>query len=164
MWRFVKKEILLWLFFLLTGTAGFFFTITLPQTEGFYAFLLTTSLAGFGIAFYIYYGKRYQKQLACPTGESCNEVVNSAYSKLFGIPVEYMGMLYYLTMILTYGFFTQTPAFSSYAPLAVLLSTLAFLFSVYLTGVQAFILNRWCIWCLLSGALSRPSSSPRSSA
>jgi uncharacterized membrane protein len=30
----------------------------------------------------------------------------------------------------------------------------AFLFSLYLTGVQAFKIKSWCTWCLTSAAIS----------
>ena len=83
-------------------------------------------------------------------------MVNSRYSKFLGIPLEYLGSLYYFIILVSYAFLffqpaLRTPAFTS---ALFILTGIAFLFSLYLIFIQAFILRQWCIWCLLSAALS----------
>jgi uncharacterized membrane protein len=117
--------------------------------------IILFSFGGFGLAGYIRYTKKKAAPLVCPLEGSCDTVVHSDYSKIFGIPVELLGMAYYLLIALLYLAFSlfpfAVPAFLSYAVLGVTVS--AFLFSLYLTAVQAFILKHWCTWCLISATI-----------
>lgn len=152
----VQRNILFYLLLLVVGFGGFLFPILRPQGEGFYAFIVSAAIAGFGVASYVFYTKRSGKQLVCPAGSDCNAVVTSKYSVFLGVPIEYLGMAYYATVGSAYALLiiashllpAQTPL------LLVLLSFGAFLFSLYLLVAQAFLLKQWCIWCLLSAVLS----------
>ena len=116
-------------------------------------FILAAS--GFLVASHIYRKKRKEQPLICPIKFDCNTVVNSDYSKFFGIPVEILGMLYYALIALSYLFLILMPspisAFFSGFLLAA--STAAFLFSVYLMLVLLLILRKGCSWCFLSAIL-----------
>lgn len=112
-------------------------------------------LSGFFIAYHIYHHKHKKKALICPIRFHCDQVVSSDYSKLFGIPVEFLGMLYY-TIIFTFhacaafipGIFNISAMYG-----ILILSAIAFFFSLYLIYVQAFIIKKWCIWCIASATL-----------
>jgi len=152
----IQKNIFLYLLLVLIGFGGFIFPILRPQAEGFYGFILAASLAGFGVASYIFYTKTTHKDLVCPTGSNCNAVITSKYSVFLGVPIEYLGMAYYATTLAFYTTFLVAPGMVA-QPIpffAVLLSFGAFLFSLYLLVAQGFLLKQWCIWCLLSATLS----------
>lgn len=136
--------------------AGFGFTFFLPTPVGFYAFIVAAALAGIGVAVNVYQTKQHGRQLVCPTGSDCNAVVTSKYAKFFGISLEYWGMVYYSLIALAYLGLIFVPQFFTPAlTLAVIiLSVLAGLFSLYLLFVQAVLLRKWCIWCILSALLS----------
>jgi len=154
--RFIQPDILFYLFLILVGIGGFTFAIVWPMTKGFYTFIICAALGGLGVTTYIYYAKRYLNHLACPAGSDCNVVVNSRYSKFLGIPLEYLGTLYYLIIVVSYTLLLFVPSFGTeflISSLAIL-TAFAFFFSLYLLFIQAFILRQWCIWCLLSAALS----------
>lgn len=154
--RFIQPNLFLYFFLLILGVGGFFFTFVLPSNLGFYATILLAASGGFGVACYIYYTKNHSGQLVCPVGSNCNVVIKSRYSKFLGVPIEYFGMLYYALIITTY----LTAIFASHLVTDLFWSTIliltigAFLFSLYLLFVQAFLLRQWCIWCLLSAMLS----------
>ncbi|MEX0916706.1 MAG: vitamin K epoxide reductase family protein [Candidatus Spechtbacterales bacterium] len=152
----IQKNIFFYLSLVAVGFGGFIFPILRPETEGFYGFILAASLAGFGVASYIFYTKKTHKQLVCPTGSNCNAVITSKYSVFLGIPIEYLGMAYYATILASYAAFLLTPGFLGQPIpfLIILLSFGAFLFSIYLLIAQGFLLKQWCIWCLLSATLS----------
>ena len=82
-------------------------------------------------------------------------MIYSRYSRLFGIPVEILGMLYYGIVFIFYSMSAilrySVPVNLSLALIA--LSIIAFLFSLYLTAVQAFLIQHWCTWCLCSAGL-----------
>lgn len=116
--------------------------------------LIAIALAscGFTLSLYIHVTKKTGGPLVCPLEGSCEAVVHSDYSKLLGVPLEVLGMIYYLFIGLLYSLFIFAPfvlpGFMTYAIVGICVSS--FLFSLYLTGIQAFILKHWCTWCLFS--------------
>ncbi|MEK7569476.1 MAG: vitamin K epoxide reductase family protein [Patescibacteria group bacterium] len=117
--------------------------------------ILLLAACGFFVAHYVYNKKRKQEYLVCPIKFDCNTVVNSDYSKFFGIPVEILGMIYYGFTSLSYLFLIFAP--SSYpiflSGTSIALSAVAFIFSLYLMFILAFVLRRGCSWCILSAIL-----------
>ena len=156
MTRFIQPNIFLYFFLLILGLSGFFFAVIWPYAIGFYAFIALSASGGFGVAFYIYYIKKHGRQLVCPVGSNCNAVINSRYSKFFGVPIEYGGMFYYATIFFVYVVLIFVPHLVSEFFLAglIIFTAFAFLFSLYLLFAQAFLLRQWCIWCILSAVLS----------
>ena len=117
-------------------------------------FILAAS--GFLVANYIYQKKRKQAYLVCPIKFDCNTVVNSDYSRFFGIPLEILGMIYYGIVAVAYLALILVPSFSLpyLDSFLFTISTIAFLFSAYLMGILAFVLRKGCSWCFLSAILS----------
>lgn len=110
---------------------------------------------GFFVASHIYKEKRASRPLVCPMHFECDSVVNSDYSKFFGISVEVFGMIYYAFIFISYVLI------SIFSPVDVLFliilsfaSVIAFLFSLYLIIIQAFVLRIYCSWCLVSALVS----------
>ena len=120
-------------------------------------YLIVLSLIGFAVSFYIYYSKKYDKQMYCVLGEDCDAVVKSKYGKTFGIENTIPGMLYYV-LIFVYGIllFLNRNVFKGdivyYSIVSASIGSV--LFSIYLTGVQAFILKKWCEYCIVSSIAS----------
>ena len=119
-------------------------------------FLIAAALGGFVLAFFIFISKRKAKPIACPMDGHCDDVVRSEFSKFFGVPVDILGMLYYAVAATAYSVFYFYSGLA--VPLAVFamfgLASFSFLFSLYLTFIQAFSLKQWCVWCLASAGLS----------
>ena len=120
-------------------------------------YLIILSLVGFAVSFYIYYSKKYDKPMYCPIGQDCDEVVKSEYGKTFGIENTVPGMLYYV-LIFAYGIalFLNRNIFKEgiIYYFIVIASIGSVLFSIYLTAVQAFILKKWCDYCIVSSIAS----------
>lgn len=115
-------------------------------------------ICGFLVAKHIRNHKIKSTPLVCPINFDCNTVVNSDYSKFFGVPVEIFGMFYYATISLAYFFFifvANIPKALQADLVAILIamSLAAFLFSMYLIGVQIFILKKGCSWCIVSASI-----------
>ena len=117
--------------------------------------IVFSAFAGLFISSYIYHKKQAEEVLVCPLNGSCDEVVHSEYSTFFEIPLEFMGMLYYAVVALTYGLFIAFPSFATPLITFVILGTtiIGLLFSFYLTFIQAFAIKQWCTWCLISMGL-----------
>lgn len=121
----------------------------------FYVIMLITAFGGLSIANLIHRKRKYSHQLVCPVGADCDPVIYSKYSRLFRVPLETIGAIYYTIIVLTYAVFQILPDLHSPGAALVLLelTTVALLFSIYLTSIQAFALKQWCIWCLFSAAI-----------
>ena len=119
--------------------------------------LIFLAFIGFAIAFYIRHHKKNIKEaLVCPLKANCDTVIHSDYSKFLGIPVELLGLIYYGLVAISYGLFVVLPETATSLTIFMihLASVLPFLFSIYLTLVQAFALKNWCTWCLISATIS----------
>ena len=120
-------------------------------------YLIVLSLLGFAVSFYIFYTKMSNKKMHCIIGENCDAVVKSKYGKTFGIENTLPGMLYYviifaygLAILLNRNVFKQDIIYY----FVVIASIASVLFSIYLTAVQAFVLKKWCEYCIVSSIAS----------
>ncbi|MBI4599648.1 vitamin K epoxide reductase family protein [Candidatus Uhrbacteria bacterium] len=114
--------------------------------------LIFTSIAGFFLTLYIARKKHAHEKMLCPIGGRCEHVMHSEYARFFGMPLEHIGLSYYALIFVAYTTFFIAPDFSH--PLVLLaligITISAFLFSAYLTFIQAFTLKEWCALCLVS--------------
>ena len=117
-----------------------------------YVILIFVAFAGFLLASHIFRKKRVKQPMVCPLNSNCEAVINSRFSTLLGIPLEIIGMLYYAITALSYGLFLILPNIitTQLTFITLVITTFAFLFSLYLTFIQAFAIKEWCVWCLTS--------------
>ncbi len=118
-----------------------------------YLGVIAAAIGGLSIVAYIVRKKHHGEVLVCPIGSDCNAVVQSEFSAFFGIPLEWLGGAYYLLILIGYLFGWMFPSLQL-GPILFPLTFGAFLFSGYLTFIQAFSLKQWCTWCLGSAGLS----------
>jgi uncharacterized membrane protein len=120
--------------------------------------IILAAIAGLGISAFLRYmretvhGKGHS---SCPPYYDCYLVVSSKYANFLGFPIELIGVAYYGLVFLIYaGLFAfpqiNTPLLSFIMMTA---STTAFLFSLYLTGVQLITIKKICAWCIASALL-----------
>jgi uncharacterized membrane protein len=129
---------------------------TKRPTDRLWQLSLVLSLLGLAVAGYLSYTKLSNTSIACIAAVSNCDVVNSsAYAYVAGIPVAYIGFVGYLGILATLLLQkTGVAIFRQHGRLLVLLMTLGgFLFSAYLTAIEAFVLYEWCQWCVVSAIL-----------
>ncbi|MBP6858050.1 MAG: vitamin K epoxide reductase family protein [Candidatus Pacebacteria bacterium] len=105
-------------------------------------------LFGIGLSGWMYLKKKRHQSLSCPRDNPCDLVLHSHFSKTFGLPNEILGIIYFsLVLVLI---FLPLIGFSAVWDLYILFFLVLFggLFSVYLIGLQAFVIRAWCLWCL----------------
>jgi len=115
-------------------------------------FLLITILAIAGIAVSsvsLYHHYRTSKTSYCDIGENFNcDIVNrSTYSTVLGFPDALIGILGYSALLLLATLYRTRPGT---AFMLLIASTLGLAFALYLTYIEAFVLDTWCILCLSS--------------
>jgi uncharacterized membrane protein len=88
-------------------------------------------------------------------GGSCEYVQASRYADLFGIPVALIGVLGYAALLVV-GLLGLQPNFVAARRVTLALVALAsagFAFTLYLTGVELFVLHAICRWCVASAGI-----------
>lgn len=120
-------------------------------------YLMVLSVIGFAVSFYIYYSKKSGRQMYCVIGEGCDAVVKSKYGRTFGIENTVPGMVYYaivfaygLAILLNRNIFKGDIVY--YFIVSASIASVSF--SLYLTAVQAFVLRKWCEYCIVSSIAS----------
>lgn len=81
----------------------------------------------------------------CGGGRACDEVLNSRWSQIFGIPVTFFGILVYLGLM-----FSLSPR--GQRLLAPMIGAIAAA-AVWFTFVQIGLLGKFCPWCMTAHAL-----------
>jgi uncharacterized membrane protein len=118
-----------------------------------YAALVILAIAGIAVSSVsLYHHFSKSKTSFCDIGQSfnCDLVNRSEYSTFHKVPVALLGLLGYLLILslaTVYRAKAETPFILAGASLA------GFGFALYLTYIEGFVLNAWCILCLSSLAL-----------
>lgn len=111
-----------------------------------------TALVGFVDASYLT-AEHFRGVVPPCTTSGCEEVLTSSYAVIFGIPLAVLGMIYYgiLIMLLIAYWDTGSARFLRIAAYATIGGIAA---SVYFMYLQAWVLNAYCQYCLLSAGTS----------
>lgn len=106
-------------------------------------------LEGFINASYLAIERFMGGTIKCVIFSGCETVNNSAYAQVFGIPLSFFGALFYLLVFLLSVRYLQI---KNVKILHILhwLALLALLFSAYLFVIQAFVINAYCFYCIVS--------------
>jgi uncharacterized membrane protein len=110
------------------------------------------ALTGLADAIYLTINHLTGQSARCTVTGGCNEVLGSAYSSIGGVPLAAFGVLAYFTV-----FSLATLALYGYRRAASALTVLVALMlmtTLWLLYVQAFILHKYCEYCLLSAAIT----------
>lgn len=111
--------------------------------------LYMCGLLGLADTLYLIYHKLKGTDVACLffPKEWCRTVQYSPYSKTMGIPNSVAGFgMYVVILSLTWLY---AGSLIPFWPIQTIV-TFGFIFSMYFTYVQAFILKAFCTWCVVS--------------
>ncbi len=109
--------------------------------------LATLSGLGFLDALFLSYEHFMGIIPPCTPGFQCDVVTTSQYSIILGIPVPYLGLIYYLALFIGAIMFLEGKNILKYL---LILSGIGFLGSLCFTYIQGFVLNAWCLYCIIS--------------
>ena len=121
-----------------------------PLWRGIY---FTLALIGFSDATYLTVKHIYQADAGCLLSDGCDAVLKSEFATFMGIPLAYMGLVYYLLIVIGITAFHQTQK-SDILKGLFLLNLSGFAFSLWVVYLQAFVLNSYCTWCLISAGVT----------
>lgn len=103
------------------------------------------ALAGTAVAGYLTYVHYRPAALICTGGGGCEAVQESSYAELAGIPVAGLGLAAYVVVLVLVAWDTELARL-----LAAVIGVSALGFAAYLVALQAFVIDEWCVWCLVN--------------
>ncbi len=119
------------------------------------AFLIVLTILGIVNASYLVFSSYRKKPLICLINHQCNEVVKSKWSKIFHVPNDLLGLLFYIFLLSGIFITIITQKYIEIISLVILIATsLALLFSIYLTVIQLFFLRKRCFYCFISALIN----------
>ena len=116
--------------------------------------MLVLALIGLGAAVYVAQGNYRGEPLWCPVIDGCNAVVNSPYSRVFGVPMSYFGFIYYLYMFALAARLPFEPFSNSLRFRAVLYAAMGAVSSMYFMYLQVAFIREVCSYCLIAAVTS----------
>ena len=104
---------------------------------------------------YLAYVKLANTEIYCTQGLGDCDVVNaSQWSSLWGIPLGVYGVIGFAAILLIASFEKKCKILAPHSDMILFAISLAgFLFSLYLTYIELFILRAVCQWCILSALM-----------
>jgi uncharacterized membrane protein len=118
-------------------------------------FMLALALIGIADASYDSWAVYTGGLLWCPPPiDGCNTVAASPYSRIFGIPLGYLGLVFYLGMSGLAASLASDPSSRVLRWTVLLYTGVGLLGSMYFFYVQRTYIHAFCVYCLLSGLLT----------
>ena len=109
------------------------------------------ALAGVAVAGYLTYVHFQPEALICTGSGGCEAVQDSSYAELAGIPVALLGLGAYLAVLALVAWDSDLAR-----TLAAATALSAVGFAAYLVTLQAFVIDAWCVWCLVNDLVVVP--------
>ncbi len=109
-------------------------------------------ILGIAITSYLTYTHYSGAKAICIAGASCDAVLTSHYSEVWGIPLSLFGLAMYI-VITAMGFWFALRESASEHLLALGIYGIAvtgILFTAYLYYLEIFVLHAFCTWCIAS--------------
>lgn len=106
---------------------------------------IVLALFGVGITTYLTYTHYAGDDAVCSIVHGCEVVLNSKYSKLFGVPLSLFGLIGYVAIVV--GLIIDGDRGKM---LATFFALIGMLQSLYLLYREIFTLEAFCLWCLAS--------------
>lgn len=115
--------------------------------------LVIISFLGLIVSGYLFIHYVSPEPIACISGEGCKAAQLSDYASFYGIPTPAYGVVFYLALGLLGAVWSESTR-KKVLPLLITLTTTGFIVSLFLSGIEAFVLKAWCSWCVASALLS----------
>ena len=117
--------------------------------------LLVLALIGIADAGYDSYAIYTGQALWCPPPiDGCNTVANSPYARIFGVPLGYLGVVFYVGMAAVAAVLVHSPRSSTLRIVAVTYATFGVLASAAFFYIQFNYIHAFCIYCAISALLT----------
>jgi uncharacterized membrane protein len=110
--------------------------------------MVVLGLIGLGVATYLTVVHYTGAAPVCAINHGCETVQKSKYAEVVGIPVALLGLIGYVSFLATFVLRGETARMSRVG-----ITTIGFLFSMYLTYLELFTIHAICQWCVSSAVI-----------
>ena len=111
------------------------------------------SAVGLSDSLYITIKYYLNSAVNCSILQGCDKVLTSPYSKIFGVPVALLGVIYYLSVFTIILIYLKNKN-KNLITLLLYLTLAGFLASLWFTYLQIFVIKTLCIYCITSALSS----------
>lgn len=115
--------------------------------------LLAIAFLGLLLSGYLFMTYVSPVPLVCGPDGGCHAVRESAYAAFFGIPTPAYGVAFYFALGILATLWDRTRQGYVFWVLVGITST-GFAVSVFLSYLEAFVIQAWCRWCIVSALLA----------
>ena len=117
--------------------------------------LLALALIGIADASYDSYAIYSAHALWCPPPiDGCNTVASSPYARILGVPLGYLGVVYYVGMAVVSVLVASAPLSPGRRTVALAYATAGVVASGMFFYIQATYIHAFCIYCMISALLT----------
>jgi uncharacterized membrane protein len=117
--------------------------------------MLVCAFIGVAVASYDSYAIYTGQLLWCPPPiDGCNIVAYSPYARIFGVPVGYFGLIFYLCLLASAALLAFDPQSHGLCLGALFFAALGVSFSTYFMYIQFTFIHAFCIYCLISAVMT----------
>jgi uncharacterized membrane protein len=92
--------------------------------------------------------------LWCPIIDGCNAVAQSPYARIAGVPLSYLGLMFYLYMVGVAALLAYDPYSRGLRLGAVTYAALGVAYSMYGMYLQLSVIRAVCIYCFVSALIT----------
>ncbi|UJG44112.1 MAG: vitamin K epoxide reductase family protein [Candidatus Heimdallarchaeum endolithica] len=115
------------------------------------------ALIGFLISLFLLYSE-ITNSFYCIVEEhffDCSKVNKSSYASILGVPISLIGVIYYLSIIIAAIMISKQIKDKILLDFVLpVVTTLGLFFSIYLTLIEAIVIQKFCEYCLVSAICS----------
>ena len=116
--------------------------------------LIAVTLIGLGDVLYLAYYQYLNLIPSCALG-GCEVVLSSEYSKFFGVPLSYFGLVYYVYALCLFVLLAAEPKSQAMRFAALLYTGVgAVLSAVFIFYIQLGLIGALCFYCAISAAVA----------
>lgn len=116
-----------------------------------YAILFSITCIGISETSYLIKKRLAHQKPICPLGERCDEVLESRYNRIFFVPNDILGLLFYIMVaIITSLLVIEVGPRELLDTIGKFIIFAGALFSIFLLFLQWKVIRAWCSWCVAS--------------
>lgn len=112
------------------------------------------SIIGLVDAFYLSYARYTSSDIACSLMGGCNIVAASPYSVVFGMPLAYLGVLFYFGMLGLLLLVWMRVRIQHVKNILLWFTAFGVFSSIYFIYVQGVLIKAFCMYCLISAGIT----------
>lgn len=114
--------------------------------------LMAVSFIGIGDTLFLSYEKYLGIIPSCAILNGCEKVLTSAYAEFLGVPLAYLGLVFYVYMLGLAFLLSIDPNSKGLRLGALLYTGIGFGLSIAFELIQFFLIGAMCLYCAISAA------------